>query len=139
MSYLRGNKVEVLSAIVRMGKEGAVTDNSTTGGLSCGVGKGGFLNAIGFQNITGNKFETTDSGLQFNGIQLPFMDKVHAEVNTLHKKVPYFGLISWDLAVDKRGEVVLIEYNVQGQDIIIHQLNNRPILHPLLREVKKNN
>lgn len=139
MSYLRGNKVEVLSTIVRMGKEGSVTDNSTTGGLSCGVGKDGFLNAIGFQNNTGNRFETTDSGLQFKEIQLPFMEKVHSTVNTLHKKAPYFGLISWDMAVDNREEVVLIEYNIQGQDINIHQLNNGPVLYPLLREVKKSN
>ncbi|MGB5665660.1 MAG: sugar-transfer associated ATP-grasp domain-containing protein [Maribacter sp.] len=139
MSYLCGTKVEVLSIIVRMGREGSVIDNSTTGGLSCGVAKKGFLNAIGFQNITGNRFETTDSGLPFKKIELPFIDKIFSVVNSLHKKTPYFRLISWDLAVDKMGEVVLIEYNIQGQDINIHQLNNGPVLYPLLREVKKRN
>ena len=139
MSYLSGTKVEVLSIIVRIGKEGAVIDNSTAGGLSCGVAKNGFFNAIGFQNKTGNSFETTDSGLQFKEIELPFIDKIFSVVNALHKKAPYFRLISWDLAVDKMGEVVLIEYNIQGQDINIHQLNNGPVLYPLLREIKKSN
>lgn len=138
MSFLNENKVKILSVVVRMGKEGVVTDNSTTGGLSCGVRQDGSLKDAGFQNLTGNSFETTDMGLQFKEIQLPFMDKIDMAVNTLHKKVPYFRLISWDMAIDIKGEVVLIEYNVQGQDINLHQLNNGPVLHPLLDAIKRN-
>lgn len=137
MSYLCGNNVEVLSIVVRMGKEGSVADNLVLGGRSCGVGKDGFLNTIGYDNNTGNRFEYTNNGLKFKEIQLPFMEEIHSTVNLLHRKVPYFRIISWDIAIDKMGEAVLIEYNVHGQDINLHQLNNGPVLSPFLQEVQK--
>src|SRR5690606_5542836 len=75
MSYLIENKVKILSIIVRMGKEGSRTDNSSGGGLSCGVGSDGALKRIGYQNNTGNSFMETDGGIKFEEIKLPFVDK----------------------------------------------------------------
>ena len=73
-----------------MGKEESVTDNSTSGGLTNGVAKNGFLNAIGFQNNTGDRFKTTDSVIQFKEIEMSFMDKIFSVVNALHKKNTLF-------------------------------------------------
>ncbi len=132
MSFLNGSSVEVLSIVVRMGKEGSFTDNSTTGGLSCGVNLEGNLNAVGFQNITGHRFESNNNNIHFSTIKIPFMDKVLALINNLHMRVPYFKLISWDIAIDKNENIVLVEYNVKGQDINLHQLNNGPVLNRLI-------
>ena len=41
--------------------------------------------------------------------------------------VPMFGVASWDIAIDADGEPVLIEYNVGGAGIDIHQYNNGPL------------
>ncbi len=131
MSYLRNTEVMILSIIVRMGREGAITDNSTTGGISCGVKSDGSLNAIGYQ-LSGEKFHATSTGIEFEKIHLPFLPKIHTAVQSLHKEVPYFQIISWDFAVDKNGEIVLIELNIKGQDITFHQLNNGSVLAPLL-------
>lgn len=38
-----------------------------------------------------------------------------------------FGVASWDIAIDEDGEPVLIEYNVGGAGIDIHQYNNGPL------------
>jgi hypothetical protein len=75
----------------------------------------------------------------FRDIRFPFISKVYDVVQKAHKKLPYFKLISWDLAIDKNAEVVLIEYNVGGQDINIHQLNNGPVLNPLIQDFVKIN
>lgn len=132
MSYLTENRVDILSVIVRMGKEGFRTDNSSVGGLSCGVKLDGTLNRVGYQNNTGNSFTTTEKGVKFEEIKLPFMEQINNTVIDLHKSVPYFRLISWDLAIDVDGKVILIEYNIKGQDINFHQLNNGPVLKNLL-------
>ena len=134
MSYLNSKEVAILSVIVRMGREGSITDNSTTGGISCGVKSDGSLNAIGYQ-LSGEKFHSTSTGLKFDQIHLPFLPKIEIAVKKLHYEVPYFKVISWDLAVDSKGEVVLIEINIKGQDITFHQLNNGPVLAPLLEEL----
>jgi hypothetical protein len=139
MSYLKAGTVVILSMVVRMGREGAITDNSTTGGLSCGVNNDGTLNHTGYKNKTGKRFTTTDGGVPFRDIRFPFISKVYDVVQKAHKKLPYFKLISWDLAIDKNAEVVLIEYNVGGQDINIHQLNNGPVLNPLIQDFVKIN
>ena len=134
MSYLRDSEVVILSTIVRMGREGAITDNSTTGGISCGVQHDGSLNGTGFQ-LSGEKFDTTSTGIKFEQINLPFVSKIRVTVEKLHYELPYFKLISWDLAVNKEDEVVLIEVNLKGQDITFHQLNNGPALEVLLDEI----
>lgn len=134
MSYLTNNDLVILSTIVRMGRQGSITDNSTTGGISCGVKPDGSLNAIGYQ-LSGEKFHSTSTGLKFEQIHLPFLAKIQSTVKSLHYEVPYFRIISWDLAVDSLGEVVLIEINIIGQDIAFHQLNNGPVLAPILDEI----
>lgn len=136
MSYLGADTVVILSIVVRMGREGTITDNSTAGGISCGVNSDGTLNYTG-KNINGESFTTTDGGIPFRNINLPFINKVYDAVLKIHKKVPYFKLISWDLAIDQNSEVVLIEYNVKGQDINIHQLNNGPVFKPVLPDIIK--
>lgn len=134
MSYLRDNEIVVLSVIVRVGRKGSITDNSTTGGISCGVRDDGRLNETGFQ-LSGDSFTETDTGIQFKEVTLPFMAKIHLTVQKLHKSSPYFRLVSWDLAIDSNGETVFIEYNIFGQDANFHQLNNGPVLSELLNEI----
>lgn len=131
MTLLFGNEVFILSSIVRMGRMGSLTDNSSGGGISCGVEKEGNLKRIGYE-FSGASFNKTDSGIEFININLPFMDKVKNVVENLHKTLPYFKIVSWDLAIDDEEDVVLIEYNVKGQEINFHQLNNGPVLSKLL-------
>ncbi|GGZ70357.1 sugar-transfer associated ATP-grasp domain-containing protein [Algibacter mikhailovii] len=137
MSFLKGTSVQILSIVVRMGKEGSITDNSATGGIACGVNEDGTLNAIGFENNTGGAHTSTDAGIPFNQITLPFINEINTLVNKMHKKVPYFRLISWDLAVDESGQLVFVEYNIHGQGVNIHQLNNGPVLKDILEESSK--
>ena len=131
MSYMNTKGVKILSTIVRMGRKDTYTDNSTSGGISCGVGKDGRLNTTGFQ-LSGDLFTSTDDGRKFDTIILPFMDEIEVTVKKLHEKAPHFKIISWDLAINSNEEIVLIEYNIKGQDINFHQLNNGPVLSEIL-------
>ncbi len=135
MTFMSENNVTVLSTIVRFGLKGSYVDNATQGGLTCGVQRDGKLNGVGYQNLTGVKYEATDFGLPLKNITLPFMEKIKHSLHQMHKSIPYFKLISWDLAIDKDENVILIEYNVSGQDLNMHQLNNGPVLGILLNEL----
>ncbi len=132
MTFLEDGMVNVLSTIVRIGRKGSYTDNGTTGGISCGIQSNGQFNEKGYQ-LSGDSFNETDSGIKFKDIHLPFMKKIVSTVVELHKEAPFFKLISWDLAIDQAEQIVLIEYNVMGQGINSHQLNNGPVLAPLLK------
>lgn len=134
-SYLNDSDVTVLDVVVRMGRKGAQIDNSSQGGLTCGVQKNGQLNKVGYF-LNGDKCFATDGGQLFEAIKLPYMDKIYTMAQTLHKQAPHFAFISWDFCLDTNGDVVLIEYNIQGQDIISCQMNNGPILAPILDILK---
>jgi hypothetical protein len=134
-SYLNENGVSVLSATVRMGRKGSLTDNTSQGGFGCGLTENGQLNKEGYL-LDGNKCNATDSGLPFKDIILPHVDKVFEMTRTLHRQAPHFRLIAWDLCLDSNDDVVLIEYNIQGQDVVMHQLNNGPVFSPILENLK---
>lgn len=136
MSYLRENEVVILSVIVRIGRKGSVVDNSSAGGISCGVKDDGRLNETGYQ-ASGETLTETDTGIQFKEVTLPFMEEIYSTVQRLHRSSPYFRLISWDLAIDSTGEIVFIEYNISSQEVNFHQLNNGPVLSKLFSEISK--
>ncbi len=42
----------------------------------------------------------------------------------LHERVPYMGILSWDLTIDEEGQVVIIEMNSTGQSAWFPQFVN---------------
>nr|WP_262361303.1 hypothetical protein [Gracilibacillus timonensis] len=44
-----------------------------------------------------------------------------------HCRIPYFKMVSWDYAIDKNGDPVLIEANIPTGQIDFHQINIGPI------------
>lgn len=134
VTYLKDKKSRVLSMTVRMGREGSINDNVSTGGISCGVREDGTLNDLG-HDLHGKKIAVTDSGVKFSDVRFHFIDKIKEAATTLHKQAPHFRLISWDMTVDLAEEVVLIEYNIYGQECNSHQMHNGPVLSDLLEEL----
>ena len=42
----------------------------------------------------------------------------------LHKRVPFLGILSWDLTIDKDGFITIIEMNTTGQSAWFPQFAN---------------
>ena len=55
--------------------------------------------------------EHPTSGLRFAGESIPSFDKCIDVVKQSHLKLPFARIIGWDLAVDKDGEVAIMEWN----------------------------
>ena len=116
VTYLRPNEVVVLSAMLRIGVEGSVTDNVSAGGISVNILAKGLLDKNahnGFKRIVSKKVEDRP----LNSFKIPNYSGVVEKAKILHKQVPYFKNISWDFALNQNNVPILIEYNVFGQGI----------------------
>ncbi|OZV69972.1 sugar-transfer associated ATP-grasp domain-containing protein [Winogradskyella aurantia] len=126
MSYLRAEEVHIITSVVRIGKSGSDTDNFSAGGIACGLNMYGKFNPVGF-TMHGDRCFGTDSGLIFKDLEIPNFERVTAMVKDLHKKVPYFRIISWDIALNDKDKPVLIEYNTYTQGTRVLQIVNGPL------------
>ncbi|NYJ28035.1 sugar-transfer associated ATP-grasp domain-containing protein [Allomuricauda sp. ARW1Y1] len=134
ISYLRPSETVILSGIIRIGKSGVFTDNFALGGVVCGIDKTGKLKKYAVDKYG---FETTEteSGVIFDGFPIPEYNKIVETIKNLHTKLPYFKLVSWDIMVNEKSEVKIIEYNTFGQGINGHQITNGPLFGDYFDEI----
>lgn len=138
-------KVEYVSSYVRIGREGKIIDNASSGGITCQVLSDGVLanNACTVSHYS--IVNETDSGIKLSGYTIDrFRDMVDTAIRA-HSRIPYFGLIGWDICVDSEDEPMIIEYN-PNPDLRIEQLvfkdsclidKNIEILHQVFKNGKK--
>jgi hypothetical protein len=126
MSYLSGDKVHILSSVIRIGKEGNDSDNYSIGGIICGVTNNGKFRSVGYDK-NGMTFKKTNSGILFEGSQVPNYKGIKDMVCRLHKRVPYFRIISWDIGLDFSNNPIFIEFNTYHQATELHQVTNGPL------------
>lgn len=126
ITILLDGEVTILSACLRMGVGDSQVDNLSQGGISCGIREDGRLRNIGY-DLSGNQVLHHPDGFRFEDCIIPNYDAVIDAIKFAAMRVPQFGIVSWDFALDETGTPVLIEYNVAKGDIDIHQFNNGPL------------
>ncbi len=115
----------LLSALLRFGSTGDIRDNACAGGGFCRINPDGTVDdAIHRYMHPRCGSLKADKGLS-NPV-VPHFDKVVALVLQLHKTLPYFGIMSWDIAVDEHGEPLFVELNAHG-DPEISQIAYGPL------------
>ncbi|WP_179345207.1 sugar-transfer associated ATP-grasp domain-containing protein [Winogradskyella ursingii] len=133
MTYLREDDVHILSSAVRIGEPGSKTDNFSGGGIFCGVNESGKLKAKAHTK-SGDIIEKTVSGIFFGEQKIPNYDLVVKMVKSLHVKVPYFRIVSWDIGIDSDDLPIFIEYNTYYQGVEI-QIPNGPLFGEFADEI----
>lgn len=110
---VKDNQCYIPSAMLRIGKEGAVVDNAHAGGGFVGIKPDGFLcNRVLDQYGHSNRY--------FNGIdfsqehKLPNWDKVVEFAKYIGGNVHHHRLLALDIMIDKSGTPRLIEFNCDG-------------------------
>ena len=127
ISLLSEEGVKIYSAILRIGIQGARVDNASSGGITCGISADSKLKKYAYK-ANGQRYDHhMDSGVVFDGYELPGYQKCLDAVPALHVQIPRFKLVSWDFAVAEDGEPVLVEANLHYGQLDFHQLNNGPI------------
>jgi hypothetical protein len=134
MSYLKDDEIFILSSIVRIGRKGSDTDNFSGGGIICGIDKEGQFNSRGLSK-DGEKIYKTESGVVLEKIKIKNFKSVISFIKKLHERVPYFQIISWDIALDNDDKPVFVEYNTYTQDSKILQLANGTLFGDFTEEI----
>ena len=132
-SILMPDGVHILSAVLRMGVGKSRVDNATSPdnikfeGATVGITTSGCLKEYAYGYYTGNRFATHPGGFVFKDAQIPSFDKTLSLIQHIHPRIGNFRLVSWDFAIRKDGEPILIEANMRKGGINFHQFNNGPL------------
>lgn len=128
--------VRHLLTFARFGSGGRINDNAGTGGQCVGVQPDGTFNTYAVDEngrITANH---PSSGMEYSQLgKIPNYRKLVGFAEYLHTKIPYFDLLSWDMAVDPEGEPVVIECNFRGAVWLYQLATGRPLFGDLTQDV----
>ena len=137
MTLVYNNQVHLLSSFLRIGKQGSRFDNVSGGGMACGIMPDGKLKPLAY-DFSLTKYTHHPCGKQFDGIVVPNYDKCIDMITHLAKRFATISkLISWDIAIDDKGEPLLIEFNVSFGGLNFHQICNGPVFGDMTEEIMK--
>ena len=98
-------------SMLRYGGKGAVKDNTSMGGGTCLIDRDGRVDDRVFRfksmEVSSLKKETGTEGLI-----IPNYQKVIDTLLRMHKRLPYFDFVGWDVTVLPDGQPLLIEFNL---------------------------
>lgn len=124
MTYILDGKIYHCPPALRLGRSGADKDNIHYGGICVGITEEGILRENAFSEQGDAYAAHPDSGVVFAGYEIPGFSKLTEVAHRLHERIPYLGLISWDLSLDRDGTPVLIEMNTTRQSAWFCQMVN---------------
>lgn len=123
-----------LLTFARFGSDGRINDNAGTGGVCVGVDKSGRFERVGIDGQARQHEEHPTSGVRFESLSaVPNFSTAVDFAKRLHERIPYFDLLSWDIAIGRDGEPILIECNFRGA-VWLYQLATRTALFGELTE-----
>lgn len=112
MTVLENGVARVLSVILRVGALGNVIDNFSAGGLivhvdpasGCLLGRGFHKEGKGDGRSLARH---PDTGVEFNGFDIPMLDESISLACRVHEDLPYFHTVGWDVAMTPDAPVVI--------------------------------
>ena len=103
----------VTSSVLRVGKAGKYVDNAHSGGFFTGVNKEtGELDKYVIDQYGNKKEEWNGINYTSTSMFIPNWDKVLLFAKNIGDRILHHRLIALDIALDKNGNPVLIEYNL---------------------------
>ena len=117
-----------IMSYLRVGGSGMPVDNFQSGGLACSI-EHGKLRGWGVDRDC--RFHRTHpaNGIPIGG-ELPAYGDAIALCQTLHRSLPWFDLVAWDIAIDRQHRPRIIEFNVQSLGIRAFQMAGGPLFGP---------
>lgn len=110
------NKVDIVFAFIRFGREGSVVDNGFRGGIMCNIDiETGIITSTSTEK--GQKYIVhPDSKQTIIGLKVPNWERVKQMAKQLASVVPDCRLVGWDIAVTN-DDVLMIEANCKSEFI----------------------
>jgi len=127
MTMWDGNDTRALSSFMRFGNNGSYVDNFSSGGMICGIDKMGRLRRSA-KDMDMNSYEVhPQTKERFAGFDVPRFGDIIEKARELHREMKYFSFASWDFAIDRDQNIIMIEVNLDGQGLFPHQMVNGPL------------
>ena len=121
-TYRWKDQIHVAPTVLRIGKGDMDVDNASQGGLFIGINDKGQLYDYASTKYGERFYEHPDTSLRFSGYTIPLFPKIIETALRLHYAMPQVGFSNWDLTIDEKGDVVLIEGNLQFGGVWIFQM-----------------
>jgi hypothetical protein len=130
ISLFVNGRVSPIMAALRCGAPGSFNDNCITadgrGMFVIGITEDGKLKDRAFHSC-GEKISCAPNGANFTGMQIPNYESIKKLTSDVHSKLAHFGFIGFDIAIDKNGKPVIMEYNLRGPGVLYYQYVNGPL------------
>ena len=119
VSILNGEKVTVIGAGIRVGREGNVVDNYHHGGITaCVDPRSGKIVTDGYDRGGNTYITVPGTGAPLKGEKVPFWEDMVAMIEKAHRLIPTLRYVGWDVALDHDNKPLLIEANdLPGNDV----------------------
>ena len=135
ISLIHKGEVKILSAILRMGVNGAQIDNAAAGGLFCGINTNGRLKAVAY-DTKGHPHTEHPQGGELTKFVTPSFDECLNLIKYAAPRLSHISkLCSWDLYIDDSDMPRLLEVNLTYGDVQLHQVTNGPIFGDMTPEI----
>lgn len=127
-------KFTILASGLRCGQKGAVVDNLAGGGIYVPIDTVGCLYEYGFDHF-GNKHAKSSYDISFRGMKIETYSRLVEFVTMHHVVFPTCHFIGWDLAINEKGEPLMVEINLNCPIIFVQQVATGPIFGDRTDEV----
>lgn len=107
---LKSGNIELMGCMFLMGAREAVVSNWHYGGVIINVNDQGYFDKYGYSLYEGRIDKHPDTGVPFDGFQVPFFDMAMKEAIRCHQLFYGVHSVGWDFAITKDG-VLFIEGN----------------------------
>lgn len=122
MTYLWKDNIEIVPAVMRIGRGTSFLDNAHAGGMFIGVNEDGTLHDRAFTEFKEEFTEHPDTHVKFKGYKIQHFDKVIGAAIKMHSAMPQLGIVNWDITIGQDEEAVLVEANTSGGGIWVFQM-----------------
>lgn len=124
VTYIWKGKLFHFPIVLRIGREGKCGDHECEGGVLIGVEDDGTFKDYGIK-LSGEKFyEHPDTKTIFKGYKVKEMPKIIEKMYSIHERIPQSGLISWDVTLNDKNQIVIVEMNIRAQSVWLPQITH---------------
>lgn len=133
---VKDDKSRVTASIIRIGKNGAVVDNANAGGMFIGVNVATGEMGKYVMDKFGNK-ENIWNNIDFsqNSFVVPRWEEVIAFAEYVGTRILHHRLIALDVALNKDGKPILIEFNIEWFSFWLYMYTNQEVFGEYTDEI----
>lgn len=143
ISYIWNDDIKICPIVLRMGRNKRYLDNAHQDGIFIGVKDNGLLMPCAFSEFQDRFYSHPDTGIVFENYVIPKYEEIIKTTKLLHYRIPQLGIISWDITINEKNEIVLIEANTVAGSYWLPQMAHGKSLFGddcdgILQMIKKN-